>query len=90
MNRKHFLSSVIPLVSVAAAVKGKSVAGAEYDTPVKTPPYLQKNDAVGITCPSGFITMEDIQPAVEKLREWGFRIRIGNTVGARDFTFAGR
>jgi muramoyltetrapeptide carboxypeptidase len=56
---------------------------------VKIPPYLKKGDIVGITCPAGFILLEDIQPAVKKLTEWSFETIIGNTVGKKDFTFGG-
>ncbi len=87
MNRKNFLSSVIPLFSASSVKANFSSAGFEAEH--KIPKYLNKGDIIGITCPSGFITMEDIQPAVQKMQEWGFRIKVGNTVGARDFTFAG-
>lgn len=53
------------------------------------PALLKKGDAIGITCPAGFITPEEIEPAINKLTEWGFEIIIGNTVGKRDFTFGG-
>ena len=88
MNRKHFLSSVVPFIYTASAVH-KNITIAEDDREAKIPPYLQKGDTIGITCPSGFITPEDIQPGVRKMQEWGFEIRVGDTVGARDFTFAG-
>ena len=88
MNRKHFLSSVVPFIYTASAVQ-KNIAITEDDRATKIPPYLQKGDTIGITCPSGFITPEDIQPGVRKMQEWGFEIRVGDTVGARDFTFAG-
>ncbi len=88
MNRKHFLSSLIPLIPIASSVKGNIVSNID-DHFSRVPPYLNKGDIIGITCPSGFITMEDIQPAVKKIHEWGFEMQIGNTVGARDFTFAG-
>jgi muramoyltetrapeptide carboxypeptidase len=86
MNRKHFLSSIIPLSAVLTAT-AKTIE--EPDAPSKIPPYLKKGDTIGITCPAGFITAEDIQPAVTKMKEWGFEIKIGNTVGKKDFTFGG-
>lgn len=87
MNRKDFLTSVIPIASVSTAVAG-SKRTREEDS-VKIPSYLNEGDIVGITCPSGFITHEEIQPAVAKLKEWGFHVDIGRTVGAKDFTFGG-
>ncbi|MDQ6843016.1 MAG: LD-carboxypeptidase [Bacteroidota bacterium] len=89
MNRKNFLTSLIPLLPVLSMAKENSTAFAFPECAGKIPPYLSKGDIIAITCPSGFITTEDIQPAVEKIKQWGFGIRIGATVGARDFTFAG-
>jgi muramoyltetrapeptide carboxypeptidase len=87
MNRKDFLSAVVPLVTVATAVAGNK-SPIEEDS-IKHPAYLQEGDVIGITCPSGYITREEIQPAVSKLEEWGFKVFLGRTVGARDFTFGG-
>ena len=88
MNRKHFISSVIPLGAAFAAIgKGKYIEDPE--ALIKIPPYLKKGDIIGITCPAGFITLEDIQPAILKLKEWGFEIKIGSTVGKKDFTLGG-
>ncbi|HEY5408942.1 MAG TPA: LD-carboxypeptidase [Ginsengibacter sp.] len=94
MNRKKFISSVVPLTaSLAVIAKGKPglkvFSGFNENENLKIPPYLKPGDTIGITCPSGYITIEEIQPAVNKMKEWGFDIRVGDTVGARDFTFAG-
>jgi muramoyltetrapeptide carboxypeptidase len=95
MNRKNFLSSVVPLAaSVSAIARGdadinKSFAMFEENKVSKIPPYLKPGDVIGITCSSGYILFEEIQPAVDKLKEWGFNVRIGHTVGTRDFSFAG-
>ncbi|GAB2827739.1 S66 peptidase family protein [Ferruginibacter profundus] len=88
MNRKHFLSSIIPLGAVLTAAGNAPIID-EPDTPLKVPAYLKKGDTIGITCPAGFITLEDIQPAVLKMQEWGYSIKIGSTVGKKDFTFGG-
>ena len=88
MNRKSFLSTVIPL---AATLNG-TAGGHEINDamePSVIPPYLKKGDTVGIACPAGYITLEEIQPAVNKLKEWGFNISVGSTVGKKDFTFGG-
>ncbi|HVZ96946.1 MAG TPA: LD-carboxypeptidase [Chitinophagaceae bacterium] len=86
MKRKEFLSSVVPLAVISSAKRGKLP---EDTDPVKAPLYLKTGDVIGITCPSGAITSEEVQPAVNKMKEWGFDIRIGETVGLKDFTFAG-
>lgn len=88
MNRKHFLSSVVPFFSLAPMVKGKIFLQTPCST-ARIPPYLKRGDLVGITCPSGFITPEEVQPAVFKMKQWGFEVLEGKTVGERDFTFAG-
>ncbi|MEO8764143.1 MAG: LD-carboxypeptidase [Ginsengibacter sp.] len=94
MNRKNFLSSMIPAAaSLTAVAKGHLEMATDkaecHDDGVKIPQYLKHGDFIGITCPSGYISYADIQPAVDKMTEWGFEVRIGDTVGARDFTFAG-
>jgi muramoyltetrapeptide carboxypeptidase len=33
--------------------------------------------------------MEDIQPAIKKINDWGFTVKIGETVGKKDFTYGG-
>lgn len=94
MNRKKFISSILPL-GVAATGLGQLKAahtnspGPKTDTAVYIPPYLNPGDTIGILCPAGNITREEIQPAVNKIMEWGFRVKIGDTVGKKDFTFGG-
>ncbi len=88
MNRKNFLSGIFP-TAVAFSATGKLQLLEEPDGAPIIPPYLKKGDTIGITCPAGFITLEELQPAVAKLTEWGFKISIGSTVSKRDFTFGG-
>lgn len=87
MNRKDFLSATIPLAVVTSAfgMGNKSISSLSPGMP----PSLKKNDLIGITCPSGYISVEECQSAMNKLQEWGFNVRLGATVGAKDFTFAG-
>jgi len=88
MKRKDFLSSVVPLAATFTSIaKGNVVI--EPDKPVSSPPYLKPGDTIGICCPAGFITLPDIQPALLKIQEWGFAVKIGDTVGKKDFTFGG-
>lgn len=88
MNRKNFLSTIIPLTAGAPAFAGSKPFFSE-ELSGKIPSYLQKGDLIGISCPSGHISIEECQSAINKLQEWGFNVRLGMTVGARDFTFAG-
>ena len=90
MKRKHFISSILP--AAALSMKPQYLFAnniIDEEANIITPAYLKKGDAIGISCPAGFITAEDIQPAVMKLKEWGFAVKIGNTVGKKDFTFGG-
>lgn len=90
MNRKKFIAS---LGSVSALLltdlSSASAAVAKRRNRIKLPPYLQTGDTIGITCPAGYMTEKEIQPAVEQIKSWGFQIVQGNTVGKRDFTFGG-
>ena len=45
------------------------------------PPYLKSGDTIGIVCPAGFMAAERIVPCVNILKSWGFRVKIGKTVG---------
>jgi len=45
------------------------------------PPYLQKGDTIGIVCPAGFMAMDKAQACIQTLEEWGYRVKIGNTLG---------
>jgi muramoyltetrapeptide carboxypeptidase len=97
MNRKHFLRSLtlagagLPVMQAIPAL-----AAAQNNLPVSTdavpliPPYLKPGDTIGITCPAGYIMLDEIRPAIEQMESWGYKVRPGKTVGMRDFTFGGR
>jgi muramoyltetrapeptide carboxypeptidase len=57
--------------------------------PLLIPPYLRPGDIIGITCPAGYITTKEIQPAIQQIESWGFKIQTGDTVDKKDFTFGG-
>jgi muramoyltetrapeptide carboxypeptidase len=59
------------------------------ETAVKRPPSLSEGDLVAITSPAGAITQEEIQPAILQLQSWGLKVKIGDTIGKKDFTFGG-
>ncbi len=86
MKRKDFLSTLLPIGAVLAASASTKNVVIESS---KIPPYLKKGDTIGISSPAGYITLQEIEPAILKLREWGFNIKIGTTIGKRDFTFGG-
>ncbi|WP_461485687.1 S66 peptidase family protein [Pedobacter sp.] len=92
MNRKLFLSSLLPASAMLYAFKSSvatvaPIAGEPKKH--KRPPYLKQGDIIGITCPAGFITQEEVEPAIQQMESWGFKVVKGKTVGARDFTFGG-
>ncbi len=86
MNRKHFLSS---MATAGLALPFSRISSPEDQHPFIIPPYLRPGDRIGITCPAGCITLPEIQPAMQQLEIWGFTVRVGNTVGKKDFTFGG-
>jgi muramoyltetrapeptide carboxypeptidase len=88
MKRKDFLSALVPLgATLSAMATGKDFIEPDFSAIV--PPYLQNGDTIGICCMAGFISLSDIQPAIDKMKEWGFQIKIGNTIGEKDFSFGG-
>jgi muramoyltetrapeptide carboxypeptidase len=100
MNRKNFLSSILAIGAAGPPPDRKRASGlracpaataARAHTPPSplTPPYLRNGDTIGITCPAGDITAKEIEPAVQLIQSWGFRVRIGDTVGKKDFIFGG-
>lgn len=90
MNRKHFLSLITATGITLPMFKSlaKPTMPAELNA-IKIPPYLKPGDTIGISSPAGFITLAGIQPAVQLMESWGFKIKIGNTIGRRDFTYGG-
>ncbi|HET9056111.1 MAG TPA: LD-carboxypeptidase [Chitinophagaceae bacterium] len=48
----------------------------------KVPPYLQKGDTIGITCPAGYLTKEKATVCMETLHSWGYEVMVGKTLGS--------
>ncbi|HEY2648505.1 MAG TPA: LD-carboxypeptidase [Puia sp.] len=92
MKRKRFLGSLLasPMLGMA---RWQTVSGSDMenrgDLPWRIPPYLKPGNTIGITCPAGFMMLSELQPAIDTIKSWGFNIRLGKTVGARDFIFGG-
>jgi muramoyltetrapeptide carboxypeptidase len=91
MKRKHFLSSLAGGLSLTAFAKTAKATELEDESEKRwvIPAYLRPGDTIGICCPAGNITLEEIQPAIMQIESWGFKIRIGDTVGKKDYTFGG-
>jgi muramoyltetrapeptide carboxypeptidase len=84
VNRKNFLSSVVGIGSIASLK-------AQPDAPLipVIPRYLKPGDVIGITSPAGYITLKEIEPAIQQMTTWGYRVKIGATIGKRNFGFGG-
>ncbi len=54
---------------------------------IKTPPYLQKGDTIGLVCPAGYMDADSVQTCIQTLKEWGYQVKVGNTVGSDSETF---
>jgi muramoyltetrapeptide carboxypeptidase len=57
---------------------------------ITVPPYLKPGDTIGIVCPSGYMPLEKVQTAISVLKEWGFDVKVGVTVGLKYNYFSGR
>jgi muramoyltetrapeptide carboxypeptidase len=96
MKRKHFLSSLLTVGAGAALpLESMSARRAPGESkfvkplPPRIPDYLSTGDTIGITCPAGFITSKEIEPAIRQIETWGFKVKIGATVDKKDFSFGG-
>jgi len=57
---------------------------------IKTPPYLEKNDMIGIVCPAGYMAQEKAAECIRVLNEeWGYKTKIGKTLGSEFNYFSG-
>ncbi len=54
---------------------------------IQLPPYLQKGDTIGLVCPAGFMPFEKVKTCVQVLQEWGYNVKVGNTVGGGSMTY---
>jgi muramoyltetrapeptide carboxypeptidase len=90
MQRKKFLGLSASLITGMALPLQKAVAAPNDEEIVYAkPPSLKPGDVIGITSPAGYITAEEIQPSIKLMQDWGYKIKIGNSIGKRDFTRGG-
>src|SRR6187399_1110242 len=89
MKRKSFIRSSIGVLTASylPALPKTSTGGDE--TLFISPSFLKAGDIIGITAPAGYITSDEIRSAVQKMETWGYKIKIGETIDKRDFTFGG-
>ena len=90
MNRKKFIRSAGSLLAATALPPVSILSASDKEAElVIIPPYLKRNDTIGIAAPAGYITLEGIQPAIIKMESWGYKIKTGSTIEKKDFTFGG-
>jgi muramoyltetrapeptide carboxypeptidase len=57
---------------------------------VNLPPFLRPGDIIAIVCPAGYMPRDKAQTCIDTLQTWGYRVRIGATLGnASDNYFSG-
>ena len=56
---------------------------------VKAPPYLQKGDTIGIVCPAGFMPVAKAETCIKVLKQWGYKVKVGMTLGHEFNYFSG-
>lgn len=54
---------------------------------IKLPPYLQTGDTIGLVCPAGYMALEKVQTCMTTLQEWGYKVKVGKTVGGNSQTY---
>jgi muramoyltetrapeptide carboxypeptidase len=90
MNRKNFITAGTSLLAATILPAGRvPVFDDEEEESGIIPPYLKVGDTIGITSPAGYITLEAIQPAIQQIESWGLKVKPGNCIGKRDFSFGG-
>ncbi len=55
----------------------------------KVPPNLSKGDTIAIVCPSGYMPAEKAATCIKVLKEWGYKVRVGKTLGNQFHYFSG-
>jgi muramoyltetrapeptide carboxypeptidase len=91
MKRKQFITSAATLLASAALPTLPASANENNPEPAASviPRYLKKGDTIGITAPAGYISAEEVAPSIQLMESWGYKINVGDTIGKKDFTFAG-
>ncbi|MFT3704218.1 MAG: LD-carboxypeptidase [Agriterribacter sp.] len=54
---------------------------------ITIPPYLQKGDTIGITCPAGYMAYEKATTCIKTLQQWGFTVKVGKTLGSNSVNY---
>ena len=49
---------------------------------IKLPPFLEPGNTIGITCPAGYMALEKATECIRTLKEWGYQVEVGATLGS--------
>lgn len=89
MERKKFIQSSVATLTASYLPSLSKLQDGEEETSFVSPPALKSGDVIGITSPAGYIINQEIQSAIKKMESWGYKIKIGETIDKRDFTYGG-
>lgn len=90
MDRKNFITRLASVSLIPLGVSGfRGFESGRESGNFVLPPVLQPGDVVGISSPSGYILQKGILSAAHQLQEWGYKLKIGHTIGKRHYTFGG-
>src|SRR6187399_3661649 len=89
MKRKSFIQSSIGALTATYLPAIPKNSAFTDEALFVSPSFLKAGDIIGITAPAGYITSDEIRSAVQKMESWGYKIKIGETIDKRDFTFGG-
>ncbi len=56
---------------------------------ITIPPFLLPGDTIGIVCPAGYMPYEKAQTCISTLKYWGYRVKVGKTLGNQHNYFSG-
>jgi muramoyltetrapeptide carboxypeptidase len=54
---------------------------------VKIPPYLHPGQTIALVCPAGYMKMEKAQTCIDVLQQWGYKVKVGITVGSNSTNY---
>ncbi len=89
MQRKKFISAAFLAMGSLKAMSASLSTNEDGFKTSKIPPYLKKGDIIAIASPAGFISVADCADAINMIESWDFKIKVGSSIGKKDFTFGG-
>lgn len=56
---------------------------------IRVPAPLKKGDTIGIVCPAGYMPAKNAAVCIDTLKQWGFHVKVGKTLGHQHHYFSG-